>query len=123
MTISKYESTTDYESKTAEMLRTDFSGTIWFGATVIGSATLLGALLSTGWRPNDLPALAEAVWWFGFVFIVIGIMGLAYAGCPVLGFPIEKENRLKNIAVQGGLLLFAAGSLLTLFPVLLSPPR
>ena len=35
------------ESKTAELLRNDFTGTIWFGAAVIGAALppLLGFVL------------------------------------------------------------------------------
>ena len=109
------------ESKTAELLRTDFTGTIWFGAAVIGAALPLAGLLSVGWRPADLPQPAQAIWWIGAAVLVVALFGFAYAGCPVLGFPLPKEDRLKDIAIQGGVILFGVGSIMTMLAVLLSP--
>jgi hypothetical protein len=109
------------DSKTAELLRDDFTGTIWFAAAVIGSALPLTGLLATGWRPADLPQAAQTVWWIGAAVLVVALFGFAYAGCPVLGFPLPKEHRLKNVAIQGGVILFGVGSIMTMLAVLLSP--
>ena len=109
------------ESKTAELLRTDFTGTIWFAGAVIGAALPLAGLLAIGWRPADLPQPAQTIWWIGSAVLVVALFGFAYAGCPVLGFPIPMEDRLKDIAIQAGVILFGVGSIMTVLAVLLSP--
>jgi hypothetical protein len=111
----------DYTDPTSAMLRGDFSGTIWFAGALIASALPLAGLLAAGWRPADLPAFNETLWWIGAALIAVALFGLAYAGCPVLGKPFAQELRLKNLAVQGGLVLFGLGSAVSLLAVLLAP--
>lgn len=96
----------DYTDPTTAMLRGDFSGTIWSAGALIVSA---------------LPPFNETLWWIGAALIAVALFGLAYAGCPVLGKPFAQELRLKNLAVQGGRVLFGLGSAVSLLTVLLAP--
>jgi hypothetical protein len=107
-------------SKTDEVKRIGFSGTIWFGATAIAAAIPLGALLSAGWRPADLPEGAAIAWWFGTALVTLGIASLAYAGCPVIGGTLEHDDRIKSIAVRLGLALYGIGAVAALLAVLVS---
>lgn len=104
-----------------ELARIDFSGTLWFCATLIASAVTLAGLLSSGWRPVDLPQLEQTVWWAGAALVVLGIASLAWAGCPVLGGPIAREFPWKARAVRAGLGLFAVGAIIAVFAVLATP--
>lgn len=113
--------TVDFTSKTAEVARTHLTGTIWFAAALISVALPLTGLLANGWRPADLPGAAQGLWWFGAVVLVVGMLGLAYAGCPVLGIPLDREDRYKDLAIQGGVILFGVGGLMMLGAVLLAP--
>ena len=109
------------ESKTAELLRTDFTGIFWFAGGVIAASVPLAGLLASGWRPADLPQAAQTIWWVGAALLAVALFGFAYAGCPVLGFPVLKEDRLKDFAIQGGVILFFVGGIMTVLAVLLSP--
>lgn len=113
--------TVDFTSKTAEVARTHLTGTVWFAAAAVAVALPLTGLLAQGWRPADLPAVNQALWWIGALALMVGMLGLAYAGCPVLGIPLDREDRYKDIAIQGGVILFGLGSMMTLGAVLLAP--
>ena len=109
------------KTDSAEVLRTDFTGTIWFGSSLIATALPYSGLLASGWRPAQLPGDDQIIWWLGSVLVVVGIFGLAYAGCPVLGLPLPRERRLKDVAVQGGLIVFGIGTVVSALAVLLAP--
>lgn len=102
-----------------EILRTDFSGTIWFGATLIATSITLAGLLASGWRPHDLSSDAAIAWWLGGALVVVGMAALAYAGCPVQGSSVQTDDRVKTIAIRVGLVVYALGSLTALAAVLL----
>jgi hypothetical protein len=108
-------------SKAAEKSRIDFTGTVWFGATLIAAAIPLGALLNTGWRPGDLPVPNAIVWWIGAGLLTVGIFGLGWAGCPVLFVDFDTDHYWKSIAMRGGLSIFGIGAVASLLAVLLSP--
>ncbi|MCU1441009.1 MAG: hypothetical protein JWP85_2006 [Rhodoglobus sp.] len=101
--------------------RISSSGTIWFAATLLGAAIPLAGLLDSGWRPGDLPATNAIAWWVGAALVVAAIGSIAWAGCPVWVYEIETEHRLKARAIRGGLLVFAAGSIISLVAVLAAP--
>jgi hypothetical protein len=109
--------TRNVEDPVEEVLRTDFSGTIWFGATLLSSSIVIAGLLMSGWRPADLGP-AAGVWWFGAALTTIGTAGLAYAGCPVQGPNLQFDDRTKTIAIRAGLLVFAVGAIISLIAVL-----
>jgi len=112
---------TEGPTKQEELVRIDFSGTIWFSAALIASAVTLSGLLSTGWRPAALPQLEEVLWWIGAALVVIGIGSLAWAGCPVLGGPLPREFKWKARAIRAGLAVFAIGALLAVMVTLAAP--
>ena len=111
--------TAPYASTRAELQRINFSGTIWFAATLLGAAVPLAGLLASGWRPSDLVDPAAVAWWLGVAMIALGIACLAWAGCPVVGGPAEQDDRVKSVSIRTGLLLFAAGSIASLIAVLI----
>ena len=97
------------------------SGTVWFGATLVGAALPLAGLLDSGWRPSDLPLPNAIAWWFGAALVVVAIGSIAWAGCPVWVYEIETEHRLKARAIRGGLVVFGVGAVLSMLAVLLAP--
>jgi hypothetical protein len=109
------------ESKYDEVQRIDFSGTIWFGATLIASALPLAALLGSGWRPADLPFAAAVPWWVGSALVMLGVATIAWAGCPVIGGTLDHDDRVKSIAIRAGLSAFGIGAVMALLALLLSP--
>jgi hypothetical protein len=116
------ESIRQEESIPAELRRIDFTGTFWFGAGLIAAAIIVGGLLSTGWRPADLPAgPAEVLWWVGAAMAGLGLAGLAWAGCPVLAFDLETADRQKAFTIRAGVLVYAIGGTLSIVMVLISP--
>ncbi len=110
------------ESIPAELRRIDFTGTFWFGAGLIAAAIIIGGLLSTGWRPADLPGgAAEVLWWVGAAMAGLGLAGLAWAGCPVLAFDLETADKQKAFTIRAGVLIYAIGGTLSIVVVLISP--
>jgi hypothetical protein len=108
--------------RAAELRRIDFTGTIWFGAGLIAAAITVGGLLGTGWRPADLPAGPDqALWWTGTALGAAGLAGLAWAGCPVLGFDVATADRQKAFTIRAGLAAFAIGGALATVIVLATP--
>ena len=111
----------EFRSPVEEVQRIDFSGTIWFGSTLIASAVTLTGLLEAGWRPADLPMGNAVAWWVGAALAVIGIAGIAWAGCPVNGPNLDWDDKAKSIAIRASLGTFAVGSVIALLGVLLAP--
>ena len=114
-------STEDYaaeESTVAELRRIDFSGTVWFAAAIIAIGVPLSGLLSSGWRPSELPMPAEVAWWVGAALAFIGIAGFGWAGCPVLAWPVPIATRQKSICIRGGVGLYLAGTAIASIAVL-----
>jgi hypothetical protein len=111
----------DEESTVAELRRIDFTGTIWFAAAIIAVGVPLSGLLGQGWRPSDLPGAAEAAWWVGAAFTLIGIAGFGWAGCPVLAWPVPIANRQKSICIRGGIALYLVGTVASSIAVLAVP--
>jgi hypothetical protein len=106
---------------TAELQRIDFSGTIWFGSTLVAASLTLAGLLAAGWRPSQLAGDAAPAFWIGGILAVLGIAVLAYAGCPVIGPSLTFDDRTKSIAIRAGLAAFGVGGVAVLLAVLLSP--
>lgn len=108
------------ESPAAEVQRIDFTATIWFASATLASAIVLGCLKIEGWHPLALPLPAAIAWWAGCGAVLLGIMGFAWAGCPVLGFPLEQADRQKRFCVRTGVVLYVAGSVLVALVVMLA---
>ena len=106
------------ESTVAELRRITFTGTIWFGAAIIALGIPLSGLLSSGWRPSELPMPAEVAWWVGAAFAFIGIAGFGWAGCPVLAWAAPVATRQKSICIRGGIGLYLAGTAIASIAVL-----
>lgn len=109
------------ESVVAELRRIDFTGTIWFAASIIAVGLPLAGLLSQGWRPADLPLPAEITWWVGAALTMIGIAGFGWSGCPVLAWPVPIADKQKSITIRGGILLFIVGTVASSIAVLSVP--
>ena len=114
-------STDSFESTAAEVGRMVKTGTVWFSAAVISVAIAIPTLLSSGWRPSDLAAPEGFAWWFGSFLALVGVAGLAWAGCPVMGFPLHAAHQQKAVCMRGGTVLFIGGSVIALMAILLSP--
>ena len=96
------------------------TGAVWFVAAVGSSAVFLGLLLSSGWRPTELPLPLAGIWWLGSL-LVAGSLGLiGWSGCPILEVDVPTADRNKTKTMQFGTAFFIVGSVLTVFAVLLS---
>lgn len=120
-THDKPEDFVEEESTVAELRRIDFTGTIWFAASIIAVGIPLAGLLSQGWRPADLPMPAEIAWWVGSALTLLGIAGFGWSGCPVLAWPVPVAERQKSITIRGGVALYVAGTVIALIAILSVP--
>ena len=98
-----------------------WTGTIWFAAAVGSVALSLGLLLSSGWRPGQLPGGLEVVWWIGFALVGLSIGLIGWSGCPILEVSVNTADRNKTRTMQLGTLLFIVGSAVAWFAILLGP--
>jgi hypothetical protein len=98
-----------------------WTGTAWFGVVVGSIAVTMGLLLSSGWRPTDLPIGLGVLWWFSAVIVVLSVGLIGWSGCPVLEVSVPVADRNKTRTMQLGTLLFIVGSALSLAAVLLGP--
>lgn len=114
-------SRSDVTSTSSELRRIDFTGTIWFAATVVGSGIPMAALLVSGWRPHELPAFAAIVWWIGGALVVLAAAAFAWAGCPVLDTDVTTADRRKSLCIRAGVVLLLAGGVAASLAVLLAP--
>jgi hypothetical protein len=117
---SQTEEVDEFTSLGAELRRLHFTGTIWFATAVVAGAIQLAATVASGWRPGELPAAASFVWWAGTVLAVLGTVGFAWAGCPVLGFTMEEADWQKSKSMRWGTLFYITGTVLAWFAVLIA---
>ncbi|RCK68917.1 hypothetical protein DT076_13440 [Desertihabitans brevis] len=108
------------KSVPAELTRIGFSGTLWFAAALLAAAIGLAGLLAGGWRPAGLPTLAAVGFWVGAGAQLLGLGGLAWAGCPVIGLDRERADKNKSLVVRAGVIAFVLGGALASLAVLLS---
>lgn len=98
-----------------------WTGTAWFAVAVGSSALVLGMLLSSGWRPADLPAGLSTAWWLGSLLVTFSIGLIGWSGCPILEVSVPVADKNKTRTMQLGTLLFIVGGAISLFAVLLGP--
>lgn len=120
-TLDRPEDIAQEESSIAELRRINFTGTIWFAAAIVAVGVPLSGLLAQGWRPADLPLMAEVAWWVGAAFTLLGIAGFGWSGCPVLAWPALVAERQKSITIRGGVGLYVAGTVISLIAILSVP--
>jgi hypothetical protein len=98
-----------------------WTGTIWF-VGVTGSIALgLGLLLSSGWRPAQLPGGLEVIWWIGSVLLALSVALIGWSGCPILEVNVKIADRNKTRTMQVGTLFYIVGGVVALFAILLGP--
>jgi hypothetical protein len=103
------------------LTRIMWTGTLWFAVAVGSAAVVLGLLLSSGWRPSDLPAGLGVLWWFSAVLVALSVGLIGWSGCPILEVSVPVADKNKTRTMQLGTLLFIAGGALSLVAVLLGP--
>jgi len=108
-------------SVTAQLKRMDFSGGLWFAASLIAGVLPVALLVSGGWRPSDLPNPESAMWWFGSILTLAAVCAFGWGGCPAYAFTPEVALRQKIYCMRAGVVLFIAGSTLSMFAILVSP--
>lgn len=111
----------DEERTVVELRRINFTGTVWFAASIIAVGVPLAGLLAQGWRPNDLPGVSEIAWWVGAAFTLIGIAGFGWSGCPVLAWTVPVAERQKSITIRGGIAVYLVGTVVSLIAILSTP--
>ncbi|TPW98847.1 hypothetical protein FJ656_33375, partial [Schumannella luteola] len=99
----------DVESPAVETQRIIRTGTTWLAAAMVAPVLGLGPLVASGWRPSDLPPVADGVFWLGALAAALGVAGLVWAGCPVLGFPLAEAHRQKVVCIRVGIVLALSG--------------
>lgn len=92
----------------ALLRHTVFTGTLWFCGTIVALLLPLTGLLAAGWRPHDLGG-AEALWWIGAALALIGVLGIAWAGCPVVSDDPGRAAARKSVTIRAGVVLVLAG--------------
>jgi hypothetical protein len=110
-----------FESLEAETDRIIRTGTIWTAAAVIAPALILGPLLASGWRPDQLSGFGETFWWIGAIAAAVGVALLIWAGCPVLGFPLAQANAQKVFSIRVGIVVNVSGMALAGLALLIAP--
>ncbi len=86
-----------------------FTGTIWFCGAIVAALLPLSGLLAAGWRPARLGAPGAAIWWVGTAVAFLGVVGIAWSGCPVVTADPGTAARRKSLAIRAGLALLLAG--------------
>jgi hypothetical protein len=110
--------TEEFTSLSAELKRIDFTGTIWFAAAVVTTGIQAAGALAGGWRPDSLPMPAAVLWWTGSALALLGTVGFAWAGCPVLGMTMEEADWQKSKCIRWGTLFYITGTAAAWFAVL-----
>ncbi|MFD1721935.1 hypothetical protein [Amnibacterium endophyticum] len=86
-----------------------FTGTVWFCGAVVAVLLPLTGLLASGWRPHDLAGGAQAVWWSGGAVALAGVLGIAWAGCPVVSADPGRAAARKSVTIRAGIALLLLG--------------
>ena len=97
------------------------TGTVWFAAAVGTAGVFLGLVLASGWRPAQLAAPDQILWWVGAFVVVLSIGLLGWSGCPILEVDVPTADRNKTRTMQWGTALFIAGGALAALALLLGP--
>ncbi|GAA2753904.1 hypothetical protein [Amnibacterium kyonggiense] len=97
------------------------TGTVWFTAAVGTVGVFLGLLLASGWRPSQLAAPDQFLWWIGSLAVVLSIGLLGWSGCPILEVDVPTADRNKTRTMQWGTALFIAGGAIAVAALLLGP--
>lgn len=109
------------ESPAEETKRIIRSGTIWLATALLTPAVGLGPLLASGWRPGDLPSLAQLPFWLGVAAAALGTASLIWAGCPTLGFPVRQAWKQKVYCIRVGIVMDVSGMALSGLVLLVTP--
>lgn len=94
------------------------TGRLWFMAQVVAVAIVGGMLVSSGWRPSELPALLEVVWWAGVLVVAASVGLVGWSGCPILEVSVEVADRNKSRTMQWGTAMFIAGGAVVLIAMM-----
>ena len=97
------------------------TGTVWFAAAIGTAGVFLGLVLASGWRPAQLAAPDQILWWVGAFVVVLSIGLLGWSGCPILEVDVPTADRNKTRTMQWGTALFIAGGALAALALLLGP--
>ena len=108
------------ESAADEVRRIDRTGTTWFAAAILAVAISVAGARVAGWSPLEIATPAAILWWTCAAALSVGIAALAWAGCPVLGFPLAVSDRQKSLCVRAGVVLLMLGGAGTSLVELLS---
>ncbi|WP_291045325.1 hypothetical protein [Herbiconiux sp.] len=98
-----------------------WTGTAWFAVAAGSAAIVLGMLLSSGWRPAQLPDDLQVLWWVGSVLVVLSVGLIGWSGCPILEVDVPTASRNKSRTMQLGTMFFIIGGAVAMFAVLLGP--
>ncbi|MDO9395683.1 MAG: hypothetical protein Q7T71_03965 [Herbiconiux sp.] len=98
-----------------------WTGTAWFAVAAGSAAITTGMLLSSGWRPAQLPLDLQPVWWIGAFLVALSVGLIGWSGCPILEVDVPTASRNKSRTMQLGTMLFIVGGVVALFAVLLGP--
>lgn len=106
------------EQNVQRIMRT---GTVWFAAAAGAVALFTGLLLSSGWRPWQLDAPEQVLWWVGSLAVALSLGLIGWSGCPILEVDVPTADRNKTRTMQWGTALFIAGGAVAVFAVLVGP--
>lgn len=95
-----------------------FTGTVWFCGAIVAALLPLTGLLAAGWRPSDLRGGA-VVWWLAVAVAFVGVLGIAWSGCPVVTDDPGRAAGRKSVTIRAGLVLLLAGFAVATVTVLL----
>lgn len=98
-----------------------WTGTAWF-AVVVGAVTVTaGLLLSSGWRPAELPPGDRTLFWIASAVVTLSVGLIGWSACPILEVDVPTADRNKTRTMQLGTLLFIVGGAAALLSLLLGP--
>ena len=97
------------------------TGTVWFATAVGTVGVFLGLVLASGWRPTQLAASDQVLWWIGALVVVASIGLLGWSGCPILEVDVPTADHNKTRTMQWGTALFIIGGALAATALLLGP--
>lgn len=116
--MSTHTESADLMSDEVEVRRIDRTATIWFAAALIAVALPLTGVLISGWRPSQLGAADDFLWWIGCGLVAVGLAAVGYAGCPVYWGNVATAHLQKSVAIRAGLVLLLVGAFLAVVAIL-----
>ncbi|MFK0253714.1 Pycsar system effector family protein [Streptomyces sp. NPDC090445] len=91
-----------------EAARADTKGSVLVGAQGMTAAALVGVLAARGWRPSQLAALGQVMWWAGTACFLVSLISLLMAVLPRFrkvgwqpGAPLTHFADIRGAARQG----------------------